>query len=118
MMNVASAETAAGRAIVTTTATAEIRLHADPEIDRDRQREDQEDQVASNGRENVGITTETVTSADGHRSAIGIATMAGIGTTAAMTVMEEGTDSEMAIGTREGREGRGRKRRKRSLRLL
>jgi len=114
MTNVASAETAAGRTIVTTTATAEIRLHADPEIDRDRQREDPEDRAASSGRESVGTMTETVNSADAHRSDIGIAIMAGTGTTAEMTVMEDGTDSEMAIGIREGR---GRKRRKRSLRL-
>jgi hypothetical protein len=115
MTKVASAETVVGRAIATTTATAEIRPHADPEIDRGHQREDLEDQAASSGRESAETTTETVTSAGGHRSGIGIATMAGTGTTVEMTVMEDGTDSEMAIGIREGR---GRKRRKRSPKLL
>lgn len=115
MTNVASAEIAAGRAIVTTIATAEIRLHADPEIDRDHQREDPEDQADSSGRESVGTMIETVTSAGGHRSDIGIATMAGTGTTVEMTVTGDGTDSEKARGIREGR---GRKRRKRSPRRL
>lgn len=115
MTNVASAETVVGRAIATTTATAEIRPHADPEIDRGHQREDPEDQAASSGRESAETATETVTSAGGHRSDIEIATMAGTGTTVEMTVMEDGTDSEMAIGIREGR---GRKRRKRSPKLL
>lgn len=74
--------------------------------------------MVSSGRESVEITTETATFADGHRSDIGIAMMAGIATTAATTAMVAavaGIDREMEIGIKEER---GRKRKRISRRLL
>lgn len=105
-LSVASAGTAAGRATATTIATAEIRPRADPEIDRDHQREGPEDQAVLSGRESAEITTETVTFADGHRSDTGIVTMAGIATTAATTAVVAvvvGIDREMEIEIKEER---------------
>lgn len=114
----ANAETAAGRAIATRTATAEILPHADLEIDQGRQRGDPEVQAALNGRKIAEITIETVTLEDGRRSDTEIATVAGIATTVGTTVMViavEGTGHGMAT---EIREEKGRKRKKRSPSLL
>lgn len=117
-LNVASVGTAAGRATATTTANAEIRPRVDPEIDQDHQHEGPEDQAVSNGRESAETTTETATFADGHRSDIGIAMMAGIATTAATTAMVVavvGIDRNMEI---EIKEERRRKRKRTSQRPL
>jgi hypothetical protein len=105
--SVASAETAAGPAIVTRTVTAEILLHADPETDQGHQREDPEARVVSNGRGSAEMTTETATFADGRRSDVGIATVAGIAV--------DGTGHGIAT---EISGERGRRRKKRSPNLL
>lgn len=109
---VASTETAVGRAIATRTATAEILLHADPETDQGRQRDDPEAQVASNGKESAVTTIEIATFADGRRNDAGIATVVGIAITAGMTVTGialGGTGHGMVT---EIRGERGRRRRK------
>lgn len=114
IVNVASVETVAGRAIATRTATAEILLHADPETDQGRQLEGPEARAASNGRESAEITIETATFADGRRSDVGTATVAGIATTVGMTVTGIALDV-IGLGTATEISGeRGRRRKKRS----
>jgi hypothetical protein len=74
--------------------------------------------VALDLKETAGITTGTVTSADGRRSDIGIATGAGIATIAETTVMVIVVD-EIGLGMGIEINGeRGRKRKRTSPSLL